>query len=658
MSRPRRFDRINYATFNDTGEKQSTPEVDCRSQLNLSTSPEVEDIISTKLNNLTLDEMSKPSELIMDINVIISEIKDIIDENPIHQELVSNFDSTTSALGTLRLSLKRKEQLILAEDPKHPIATAITQTLDEMKLHKKGMTECKSKVQLQAKIASQNTAPMERSTCFAIEDIGYKINELQKEFDKSVNDVSDAELLQMKSDLPTQIDQLNKISKKYESILKVPIQKAETLLNITDIGQRYEHLLKSKSTYQTSINDAIIEQDVYKRKLFDQSKLNIRLEKFSGYQDSADFYTFKTNFLKLHERSTPQHLLPDLLINNYLKEPALSLVKSMKDINVIWERLKFSYGDVKMMLNKKLNQISNMDSFFSTKDREAIALSLSKLITTLKETIALAEQHNIEQNLYYSDGLTRIYNLLDESRLSRWLRSITDEDDPKQIWKKLITYLEGEQKLQQQKINILETSKAPKPSNKNPPKKDTRHRGGHHSGPPGTPKCFICDDQDGQSGNLATNGPSNTKIIQYHSCIKFAELSPANRFAVLKEKGYCFQCLYPGADINTGNHKEGKCQRYFVCPHVSHQRSTVRKHILVCEEHKDSDDNKVLLDEYKHRYMKNPKLPMFAKNISLTFHASKPCKVNHSSDDEGGYRRLASTTNALPSSLTMVAATF
>ena len=112
-----------------------------------------------------------------------------------------------------------------------------------------------------------------------------------------------------------------------------------------------------------------------------------------------------------------------------------------------------------MMLTKKLHQISTLDNLSHTKDQQAIALSLSKIVTMLKDTITLAETHNIEQNLYYSDGLTRIYNLLDESRLSRWLRSITKVEDQKEIWQKLVTFLEAEQKLKQQKINILETSK-------------------------------------------------------------------------------------------------------------------------------------------------------------------------------------------------------
>ena len=97
-------------------------------------------------------------------------------------------------------------------------------------------------------------------------------------------------------------------------------------------------------------------------------------------------------------------------------------------------------------------------------------------------------------------------------------------------------------------------------------------------------------------------------------------MSPANRHAVLITKGFCVQCLFPGANASTGKHKEGKCQRDFSCPHPSHQNFP-RKHVLVCQDHKDTTANKNLLETYKSRYMKNPNLPSFAKNISLSFHS-------------------------------------
>ena len=64
-----------------------------------------------------------------------------------------------------------------------------------------------------------------------------------------------------------------------------------------------------------------------KQKQFKESNLNIKLAKFRGYASSTDIYTFQKDFEKLYLHRTPKSLLPDLLKNNYLDEPALSLVK-------------------------------------------------------------------------------------------------------------------------------------------------------------------------------------------------------------------------------------------------------------------------------------------------------------------------------------------
>ena len=45
-------------------------------------------------------------------------------------------------------------------------------------------------------------------------------------------------------------------------------------------------------------------------------------------------------FEKLYSKATPKKMLPDLLKNNYLADPALSLVKILDEIDEIWTRLK------------------------------------------------------------------------------------------------------------------------------------------------------------------------------------------------------------------------------------------------------------------------------------------------------------------------------
>ena len=100
-------------------------------------------------------------------------------------------------------------------------------------------------------------------------------------------------------------------------------------------------------------------------------------------------------------------------------------------------------------------------------------------------------------------------------------------------------------------------------------------------------------------------------------------MTPAERFNVLREKGLCFQCLFPGAKCTVGKHKDGHCQRDYVCKHLLHDRYSRKKHVLVCQEHCESEDNKKLLQEFKEKcILKRVDLPSFAKEIKLSFHVA------------------------------------
>ena len=145
--------------------------------------------------------------------------------------------------------------------------------------------------------------------------------------------------------------------------------------------------------------------------------------------------------------------------------------------------------------------------------------------------------------------------------------------------------------------------------------------------------CHIC----GESDHIKTNGPYGRKLVQYFSCQKFAEMYPKQRFIELRNKGLCFQCLFPGALQNQGKHKEGNCQSDFTCKHPSHEIFPTKKHVLVCQEHCESNENKALLVEYKECCILKQRVAKFSKNINLSFHAvspSEPLNVLNNDDDD------------------------
>ena len=108
-------------------------------------------------------------------------------------------------------------------------------------------------------------------------------------------------------------------------------------------------------------------------------------------------------------------LLPDLLVNNHLSEPALSVVKNIDDISEIWARLKATYGDTKMLLSKKIACLDKQESLSKTKEPEKIVAGLCKLTNTIRDLMSLATKHHIEMNLFYGDGLERIYMIMGDA---------------------------------------------------------------------------------------------------------------------------------------------------------------------------------------------------------------------------------------------------
>lgn len=124
-------------------------------------------------------------------------------------------------------------------------------------------------------------------------------------------------------------------------------------------------------------------------------------------------------------------------------------------------------------------------------------------------------------------------------------------------------------------------------------------------------------------------------------------MTPGERFQLLKSKGLCHQCLYPGANQQKGRHKDGKCQRDFVCKHQSHDKYPSKKHVLVCQEHSTSEDNIKILESYRARCIKSKSdIPTFSKEIKLSFHVSSSnCPSKEATSVINSYKAISSNKN-------------
>ena len=78
----------------------------------------------------------------------------------------------------------------------------------------------------------------------------------------------------------------------------------------------------------------------------------------------------------------------------------------------------------------------------------------------------LAEKHKIKEKLYNGDGLEKIYCLLGDSTLIRWLtKSSGAELEGEEQWSKLIEFLEKEARVHQQRSLIQRINFKAPPSN-------------------------------------------------------------------------------------------------------------------------------------------------------------------------------------------------
>ena len=106
--------------------------------------------------------------------------------------------------------------------------------------------------------------------------------------------------------------------------------------------------------------------------------------------------------------------------------------------------------------------------------------------------------------------------------------------------------------------------------------------------------------------------------------------TPKERFQELRRKGYCFQCLFPGAQQSTGKHSDRKCQRNFICKNVSDDKYPTKKHVMVCHKHRGTTENEQLLLEYKKRcIMKQAKLAAFSRDLKLKFHMNQQPSISN-----------------------------
>ena len=67
------------------------------------------------------------------------------------------------------------------------------------------------------------------------------------------------------------------------------------------------------------------------------------------------------------------------------------------------------------------------DQLWKLKDTEKVVTALSQVINAIKDLKRLASEHHIESKFYSGNGLERIYQLLDDNGITKWLSKLREE---------------------------------------------------------------------------------------------------------------------------------------------------------------------------------------------------------------------------------------
>ena len=329
--------------------------------------------------------------------------------------------------------------------------------------------------QLKARLEEDSKKKEVLAASSLISEIGLIEKSLKCIYDRKLEDLSDEEILEAKKGIQSTDQRRFKLIEKITrlcSIIPEHFEKKDEVLekhsklpeSISDLHEKYV----SQITKECSV------RNVSDSNMRDSSSLNIDLKKFSGYNSPLDIYSFRTDFENLHAKRLRTALLPEFLKNNYLEGTALSLVKTMTDMEEIWKRLREAFGDTKILLNNKLKEVNKLGEIWKLKERSKIVEALSKLVFVMEELKQLAVKHSIENHLYYGGAILSLYKIIGNKDRDKFIELNVDSNLSEEArWQKLTEFLKFKLKIQQDLL-VLEkpVPSNPKDDEKSAPRKE------------------------------------------------------------------------------------------------------------------------------------------------------------------------------------------
>ena len=440
-------------------------------------------------------------------------------------------------------------------------------------------------------------------------------------------DLTDHQIFQLQKNMGTVDSEMREIFGKVTAFSKIAStcgdEKADLLKEPEDLQSK---ALKTRNEYAQKLYSVVTSRDISEEKLKNLSGLTIELPKFQGYDSKMDIYTFRSEFEKLIQPKHQNRFWIDILKKNYLSGPALILVEKMENVDEVWKKLIEAYGNVKLLLQSKMNNLDKLGGLSSVEGDEKIANALAKIINVMTELSTLAQKHKLEYKLYVGGGLEKVYKLIGNDMERRFLRknleamSSTPVASPSPGSEVLVerTTWENLKKFLQKELTLRETLTLNQKSKEclgvKQQSKDKKNSGGLQGtfvAAETSCLCYIC----GKTDHVVSTDYIGKKHVDYFSCPIFASMSCEKRRQELQKKGLCFQCLKPGQ-----KHRDShNCTKKYSCTDPSHASFQKNLHILVCEKHKAVPGNISLLEEFKKNVIskRSDKFMDFTRNITL-----------------------------------------
>ena len=376
----------------------------------------------------------------------------------------------------------------------------------------------------------------------------------------------------------------------------------DKLLDFSDVQFQGKELLLNAQIAKLKTVDALKEAfedklrmdlemyDLTDQKLRLATLTKVDIGKFSG-ATGEDFYTFRSKFAKAY-KNHPRDLKVDWLKNNHLEGKARECVGALEDLEMIWNRLKDNFGNTEQLLLYHFDKINNIGHMSQQKSLTAKKFYMQNLINAMQDVKQLATDHQLLNELCYSQQLDKIVALFDQFTKRTWFQIVTQEKINKpQRWDRMLGFLEAELSIlqaQSSSADSLELSGIPR---WNGGRKDNKGTSQNTTRNVVTPvnfakrdACTLCDE---------THPNAN---YGFFKCRKFLIMTVKERCDHVREKQKCLQCLDSKTKWNDPSHS---CMEKWICRDASHVKYSKKLHFMVCSAHTDNEENKKLFEEFK-----------------------------------------------------------